>query len=214
MYLQNKYLNIYNNIIERAKSRTLEGYKEKHHIVPKSIGGTDEPENLVELTSKEHYLCHRILTKITEGENKRKMIYAMKIMTTNCHGHRYVPAGRVFEYVREESRKSQIGVPLSEDRKMKISKSLKGKKQSEETKRKRAEKRLGLKHSEETKKKMSQSALGRKQTPEAIDKIKNARAKQKIVTIQVICPHCGKEGGNRIMPRYHFDNCKFKDVYR
>lgn len=26
----------------------------------------------------------------------------------------------------------------------------------------------------------------------------------------VTCPHCGKSGGNKTMPRWHFDNCKYK----
>ena len=50
------YKRIHNNIIERAKNRTLKGYKERHHIVPRCMGGTDEPENLVELTPEEHFV--------------------------------------------------------------------------------------------------------------------------------------------------------------
>ena len=68
----------------------------------------------------------------------------------------------------------------------------------------------GRVHSEETKRKMSESAAGRKPTEETIAKIREARKKQVIETVQITCPHCGKTGGNRIMPRYHFDNCKFK----
>ena len=35
--------------------------KHKHHIIPKHMGGTDEPENLIELTIEEHAEAHRIL---------------------------------------------------------------------------------------------------------------------------------------------------------
>ena len=52
------YLNIYNSIIDRAKTRNLPGYTEKHHVVPKSIGGSDDKSNIVELTAKEHFVCH------------------------------------------------------------------------------------------------------------------------------------------------------------
>ena len=41
MYLQNKYTRVYNLIIERAKHRSLTGYKERHHIIPQSLGGTN-----------------------------------------------------------------------------------------------------------------------------------------------------------------------------
>lgn len=35
--------------------------KHKHHIIPKHMGGTDEPSNLVELTVEEHAEAHRLL---------------------------------------------------------------------------------------------------------------------------------------------------------
>jgi hypothetical protein len=81
---------------------------------------------------------------------------------------------------------------------------------SEETKEKMRLAHTGRVHSEETKNKMSKAAFGRKKSPETIAKIKEARANQVIVTTLVTCPHCGKVGGNRIMPRYHFKNCKKK----
>lgn len=216
MYLQNKYTRIYNNIIERAKSRTISGYIEKHHIIPKSLGGDDSKDNIVELTSKEHFICHRLLPKMLEGEEKRKMTFALKIMTSDRHSLRYKPNSRTFEYVRKLARQAQIGVPLSEERRKKISESNMGKEQSEETKQKRAESLRGKKRTAEQKQRQSEAAKRRwaKKDPEAeaqrIAKIKEARSKQIITTIQVTCPHCGKTGGNRIMPRYHFDNCKKK----
>lgn len=33
----------------------------KHHIIPKHLGGTDDPSNLVELTVQEHAEAHRLL---------------------------------------------------------------------------------------------------------------------------------------------------------
>lgn len=35
--------------------------KHRHHIIPKHIGGTDDPSNLVELTIEEHADAHRVL---------------------------------------------------------------------------------------------------------------------------------------------------------
>jgi hypothetical protein len=81
---------------------------------------------------------------------------------------------------------------------------------TEETRVKMRQAHTGRVHSEETKQKMSQSALGKTKSLETIQRIKEARKKQVIVTVQITCPHCGKRGGNRIMPRYHFDNCKKK----
>lgn len=65
------YQKIYDAIIEKAKLRDeIECYYEKHHIIPKSLGGLDSIENLVKLTFKEHFVCHRLLTKIYPKENK------------------------------------------------------------------------------------------------------------------------------------------------
>ncbi len=35
--------------------------KHIHHIIPRHLGGTDDPENLIELTVEEHAEAHRIL---------------------------------------------------------------------------------------------------------------------------------------------------------
>lgn len=60
------YFRIYDQLIERAKNRdeTTLAYIERHHIVPKCIGGNDDPENLVALTLEEHFVAHQLLTKM------------------------------------------------------------------------------------------------------------------------------------------------------
>jgi hypothetical protein len=104
----------------------------------------------------------------------------------------------------------------TKEMRQKMSNKLKGRKQSEETKQKRAESLRGKTRTNEQRKKQSEAAKKRwanedlKLKEDRINKIKAARANQVIVTKQVTCPYCGKTGGNRIMPRYHFDNCKFK----
>jgi hypothetical protein len=76
MYLQNKYTRWYYNIIERARTRTLEGYSEKHHIIPRSMGGSDGADNLVRLTAREHYICHLLLVKMVDGQDRSKLALA------------------------------------------------------------------------------------------------------------------------------------------
>jgi len=63
------YENIYNALVEKAKVRGLdksqhEGYFEIHHIVPRSVGGTNEADNLVMLSGREHFIAHMLLWKI------------------------------------------------------------------------------------------------------------------------------------------------------
>lgn len=57
----------YMSLIKRAKNRTLTCYKETHHIIPRCLGGTDDSENLVDLTPREHYIAHILLAKIHGG---------------------------------------------------------------------------------------------------------------------------------------------------
>lgn len=67
--------------MSKAKVRVEpQGYFEKHHILPKSLGGDDSEDNLVKLTAKEHIFAHKILIKITYGEDKRKMQNAFFFM--------------------------------------------------------------------------------------------------------------------------------------
>lgn len=64
MYLQNKYTRWYYNIVNNAQARLANTtYIEKHHIVPKSLGGNNLKNNIVSLTAREHYICHVLLTK-------------------------------------------------------------------------------------------------------------------------------------------------------
>ena len=91
MFIQNKYFKYYYNIIDAAKSRVLDGYTETHHIVPKSLGGTDNQENLVILTAREHFVCHLLLTKMTVGVARRSMVFALNALSNleNPYQSRY-----------------------------------------------------------------------------------------------------------------------------
>lgn len=64
------YKKHYENLIKRSQNRKLDGYKEKHHIIPRCLGGADNEENLVNLTAEEHFVAHQLLVKIYPGNNK------------------------------------------------------------------------------------------------------------------------------------------------
>jgi hypothetical protein len=76
IFIDNKYTRWYYNIVKTAKSRTITGYTEKHHIIPKSCGGDNSKGNLVALTAKEHFICHLLLTKAVTNDFRFKMVYA------------------------------------------------------------------------------------------------------------------------------------------
>lgn len=75
------YIKIYDAIIERARNRSLSGYVERHHVLPKCLGGDDSEENIVSLTPEEHYLVHLILCKIYPDSHL--LSYAAIKMTVN-----------------------------------------------------------------------------------------------------------------------------------
>ena len=103
--LTNKYSKLYYNITSNAKQRITEEYTERHHIIPQSLGGSNDKENLVELTAREHFICHWLLVKMTEGEDRGKMLYALQGMKAeNKYQKRYQTkiTARVYEKYRVE----------------------------------------------------------------------------------------------------------------
>jgi group I intron endonuclease len=75
---------------------------------------------------------------------------------------------------------------------------------------------LGRKQSQKEKDKRAKSLMGHVVTQETRDKIrlKNLGKKPPMTSkhfAKIECPHCGKIGGLTAMPRWHFDNCKFKE---
>lgn len=64
------YKRVYAEFIKdrREKEAHLEGYSERHHIVPRCMGGGDEAENLIRLTAEDHFFAHLVLAKIHGGK--------------------------------------------------------------------------------------------------------------------------------------------------
>lgn len=134
MFIVNKYTKTYYDIISNAQNRLLEGYCETHHIVPRCLGGTDEPPNLVKLTSREHYICHALLVRMVESRNHLyKMMSAFNMMHVDAKGNRYT--SRLYEYNKHRYYKLKSEIQ-------------KGYKRTEESRRKQSEKTKGKPWSE------------------------------------------------------------------
>lgn len=100
------YLRIYNILIksrqDQKRTKIPGDGLERHHIVPRSIGGVDESSNLVYLTPKEHFIAHRLLVKIYSGKYKAKMVYALhKMMSSNSQQTRNYITSRHYEAIRQ-----------------------------------------------------------------------------------------------------------------
>ena len=217
MFIQNRYKDIYFSIIEKAKHKKIYEYGEKHHIIPKCLGGSNEKSNIVMLTAREHFLCHKLLVKFTESENKCKMSYALwrcankgGIKTTLEYTHiRQAHAkmlalkmtGKTWSWSQEakdrlkEKRKIEPfephnkGKSRTQEEKNKISKSKKGKCIGKDNHF------YGKTHSDEFKLKQSQRAKDR------FTGVPKQKSK---------CIHCGLLFAPNVLNRFHMDNCKLK----
>ena len=98
------YQKIYDSIIERAKTRKIESYSEKHHIIPKCLGGANTKENIVRLTAREHFICHLLLVEIYPQNVKLKFaLWAMNGKLKNKYSlSRYSPTARIYERLKKE----------------------------------------------------------------------------------------------------------------
>jgi hypothetical protein len=171
MFIENKYKRWYDAIVSNAQLRSTPlSYSEKHHIIPKSIGGQDSKNNLVHLSGREHFICHWLLIKITTGSNREKMIYALNGMRRVSRTHqqeRYITkiTSRVFANLKEEFSRIHsarlTGRTMSTEQKAKISAAGKGRLHSQETIDKRSASCTGKKRTLEQKERMSIAQKGR-----------------------------------------------------
>lgn len=72
------YQKIYSDLISSRKDRRLneDGYYEIHHIIPKCRNGSNEKDNLIALTAREHYLAHWLLLKIYNDDYRLKFAFS------------------------------------------------------------------------------------------------------------------------------------------
>lgn len=222
------YQKIYENLT--AKDMIAE-YTEKHHIIPKCMGGSNCSTNLVKLTPEAHYVAHQILVKLYPDNHKLiKAAHMMSIGRKNNKSYGWIR--REYAIAMRDANKGKI---LSSTHKAKIALSNTGKTHTVETrckirhakqhmsieyKSKLSAAKKGKSLSDTHKSKISIANKGRipvnkgkSPSAETRAKMSSARKGRIIAALPIrviVCPHCNKEGGANGMKRYHFDNCKSK----
>lgn len=218
MFLSNKYTIWYFSIVESAKRRHLcdSIYVEKHHILPKSMGGDNSKDNLVPLTAREHFICHWLLTKMVHDPlQKRKMCHALGRFVQSSPLQKRLISSRQYQIARQSISKARKGKKHSEESKRKMSKARRGRpspnkgrkgwfNQSEEAKNriglssrgKTWEDRFGEERAKLIAEKVSNSKigkpsgmLGKKHKPETLEKM--SKPKKGSPHVRATCPHCG-----------------------
>lgn len=142
---------MYEALISRAKSRTLEGYSERHHVIPKCVGGTDEKANIVRLTAQEHYVAHLLLMKMMPDEPK--LVHAAWTMIRRSRFVNGRSGGKAYAWLR---------VKYAQMMREKMS----GHTPTSETKAKRSASAKKNTVSEEQRKRMTAASTATRTTPE------------------------------------------------
>ncbi len=162
------YIQIYEKLINRAKTRILPDNEiENHHVIPKCMGGTNNLLNISRLTPEEHYVAHQLLVKIYPDNTK--LAYAAKMMTVSSGNQ--IRSNKLYGWLRKRFVEARRGTPMSAEAKERMSirnsgegnpmfgktgvlspsygkpGNMTGKIHSEETKRKMSISRSGINHS-------------------------------------------------------------------
>jgi hypothetical protein len=117
IFINNKYTTWYFNLISKAQTRSISGYTEKHHIIPKCLGGDNSSTNLVHLTAREHFVCHRMLTKMVDTSVKHKLVFAAWQQSRPSKHKDVKISSRTYETLRKQLSETYTGrkrAPITE----------------------------------------------------------------------------------------------------
>lgn len=152
-----RFLETYVRLINRALKEKPEGYVERHHIVPKSMGGSNDETNIIKLTPKQHFVAHHLLWRAFRDNASARSFHFL------CHRLNFTGKISAREYD-----KSKRDLTVSSETREKLRNSLIGRPRrphTDETKAKMSKSRTGMVYSDETKMRMSKSASMRKRKP-------------------------------------------------
>jgi len=147
----------YIKLVVRAKDRVVDSYTEKHHVIPKCLGGANCDENYAILTPEEHYIAHQLLVKLFPSN--KKLLFAAVYMTGKSRDLNR-SNNKIYSWLKQRmsalqkgvprpphvavniaiaNRKRCLGISLNADQREKISKAGKGRIVGEETRKKLSE---------------------------------------------------------------------------
>ena len=105
------YKDFIDNILNtRGRFACGSEYHERHHIIPKCLGGSNKKDNLIDLFAREHFEAHRLLAK--ENSENRKLLFAWTCMAfvRRKDTGRYLCTAEEYEEVRKMLSSSLKGI--------------------------------------------------------------------------------------------------------
>ena len=180
------YERIYSEFIadRLTKQPSSPEYFEKHHILPKSIGGGDCAENIIRLTAEDHIFAHLFLARWLKTRGMWaaiKFIFGQSVRLKKCPTRREIriaaKAKEKFAERNSGSNNCNYGKPVSEEQKNRLREANLGKVQPLHQIEK-ARCRMfgnsyakGFKHSDSTKQKVSIALTGRVHSEDSKNRI-------------------------------------------
>jgi hypothetical protein len=218
-FKDNKYFLWYYSIIRNATMRKIDKntYYENHHIIPKSMGGSNRKFNMVELLPREHFLVHWLIIKcLIDHSHTYKMksaLYRMMGASEKVKKHvwskwNYDVARKhlveVNKIVNAGKSNPMYGRKHSQEAKDRISKGNSGLKRSDDHKAKVSAGNKGKIVKKETRDKIRKARIGTVFSDETLKRMKEGHFK----TPRLKCPHCSIVTTPGNIKRWHENNCK------
>jgi|LakMenEpi03Aug12_release.lakeMendotaPanAssembly.Ray.scaffolds.fasta_scaffold899626_1 hypothetical protein len=183
------YALTYNRLIAKARQRSaVDGYVERHHVLPKALGGTDDSSNIVALTAREHFIAHLLLARMHGGSmwfalaimrkdgrgSSRSFAVARAKLSSLMIGNSKTLGRKASDEEREKmsaARKGKLGRKLTSEQKLHLSAINQGKSFSKEHRQKLSEVQKGLAKPEGFGAKISSALRGKPRSEETKRKL-------------------------------------------
>jgi hypothetical protein len=149
----------YQRFIGSLRGQSVDGYAEVHHIVPRSLGGSDDADNLIQLTARQHYIAHWMLARALGGSAARAFFMMSNFgKYGQVNSTTYQIARQEYALLVGDQMRGKVMPPVSDD-----------------TREKQRQAKLGRKLSPEHIEKVRRARIGKKMGPEFAAKVSEAK---------------------------------------
>lgn len=110
-FIQNRYYNWYMRICAgwQCTKDLPNDYTERHHILPRCMGGLNDKNNIAILSFRKHFLAHWLLIKCTIGTDRSKMFGTIWRLTHTAQNGKRIISSWQFALARVANSKPKVG---------------------------------------------------------------------------------------------------------